>query len=86
VEPVGVKTDDRAYHARGTAWRFDHFIREEALRVLGVVSADPGALCGFFYRCPQWLPHFHRHQTAESLFATLENVRGVTHHARPLRE
>ncbi len=56
--------DDQAAIGAG----LDHFVGQEALGVLGIIAAAPGALHRLVHRRLQGLAHLQHHQLAEPLF------------------
>jgi hypothetical protein len=54
----------------------DALVGEEALRVLGVEAADPGALFDFADRSPDRLAHLERHRLGETPLVALEDRGG----------
>ena len=64
-----------------------HFlIAEEALGVLGIVAAGPGAFERLLDRCPERLAHLGRHQAAKRFLLCFEDLCSARDHPPALRE
>ena len=66
--------------------RLDYFIEEKALCIFSIVPTCPCAFDGLIHASPKRLPHFHRHQSAESFFLCVQNVGSLDHHSRSFGE
>ena len=70
--PERQEADERARRAR-----LHLLVGEEALAVLGVEAADPGALLGLGDGRPEGLAHLEGHDPTPVLLAALEHVPGA---------
>jgi hypothetical protein len=89
-EVPGHDREDRADrligHEAAGGGGLHHLVGEEALGVLRIVAAAPGALRRLIHAGFQRLPHLGRHDPAERFLLGLENLGGAGHHLRPLGE
>src|SRR5947209_1895650 len=64
----------------------DKLVSQMLLGILGVVTADPGALLSFLHGCVNRLAHLERHHLREVLLFSFQNLRGAQHHPGSLGE